>query len=527
MSTASTTTTTYRIMIVDDEVILRSGIVHLCNWSDYGIEFVAQAANGQEALALIEAHSPHVVITDIVMPVMDGVELTKNIKKMYPHIKIVVLSSYSEFNYVREVFKYGVTDYLLKPKVSAEELIALIQSLCSDVNLPELSNEPPQFDRSLVLSQWLNQDTTLDRTLDDTTIEELKAQFPFPYFHMIKASTNLILMRTSYNQSQIEQIILQNAQTYLSELHYTVVFLKNEMLVLSNYDLSQEELVRSSISQFANETQNIFNYISFVSAQPFQKFKEILPQHERITPYLGKLFYFPGQPIVDESKILLVGEKVDFDLNTFTTMLRMFALDDACKVLTSFFDEVKQGQAYDDYSLKRICQNIVYTATSTLEQYKRLESGGTSSKLKQFKSIDLAHDIAELEHVMTLFITELQSVSTLTQGDQQHSILLHQIYEYVQHNYANDISLTEMANHLHMNYSYLSSYFKQRTGENLTTYINRIRVEQAKKLLLDLNLSVSEVSAMTGFSEHNYFSKVFKKITGFTPLEFRNQALHS
>ena len=205
-------------------------------------------------------------------------------------------------------------------------------------------------------------------------------------------------------------------------------------------------------------------------------------------------------------------------------MLRMFALDDACKSLTSFFDEVKQGQAYDDYSLKRICQNIVYTTTSTLEQYKRLESGGTSSKLKQFKSIDLAHDIGELEHIMTLFINDLQSAST--QGDQQHSILLHQIYSYVGQNYANDISLTEMANHLHMNYSYLSSYFKQRTGENLTTYINRIRVEQAKKLLLDLNLSVSEISAMTGFSEHNYFSKVFKKITGFTPLEFRNQALH-
>lgn len=523
MTTASTTT--YRIMIVDDEVILRSGIVHLCNWSDYGIEFVAQAANGQEALALIEAHSPHVVITDIVMPVMDGVELTKNIKKMYPHIKIVVLSSYSEFNYVREVFKYGVTDYLLKPTVSAEELIALIQSLCSDLDLPASNDEPIKFNRSLVLSQWLNQAATLDQTLDNATIEELKGQFPFPNFHMIKASTNLILMRTSYSQSQIEQMILQNAQTYLSEHHYTVVFLKNELLVLSNYDLSQEELVQSAISQFTNEIQNIFSYISFVSAQPFQQFENILPQHERITPYLGKLFYFPGQPIVNESKILLAGEKVDFDLNTFTTMLRMFALDDACKMLTSFFDEVKQGQAYDDYSLKRICQNIVYTATSTLEQYKRLESGGTSSKLKQFKSIDLTHDIAELEQVMTLFISELQSAST--QGDQQHSILLHQIYEYVQHNYANDISLTEMANHLHMNYSYLSSYFKQRTGENLTTYINRIRVEEAKKLLLDLNLSVSEVSAMTGFSEHNYFSKVFKKITGFTPLEFRNQALHS
>lgn len=519
------TTTNYRIMIVDDEVILRAGIVHLCNWSDYGIEFVAEAANGQEALALIETHSPHVVITDIVMPVMDGVELTKNIKNMYPHIKMVVLSSYSEFNYVREVFKYGVRDYLLKPTISAEELIGLIQSLCSDIDTLVPNLEPIKFNRSLVLSQWLNQEATLDTTVDDATIEELKLHYPLSHFHILSASTNLILMRTSYTQSQMEQTVLQYAQTYLSELHYTVVFLKNELLILFNYDLEQLDLLKAAIAQFAQKIQTELNYISFLSAQPFQHFEEISPQHERLTPYLGKLFYFPNQPIVDESEISLTANKVDFDLSTFTTTLRMFALDDACKMLTSFFDEVKQAQAYDDYSLKRICQNIIYTATSTLEQYKRLESGGSSSKLKQFKSIDLTHDIKELEQVMTLFITELQSAST--QGDQQHSILLHQIYEYVQHNYANDISLTEMANHLHMNYSYLSSYFKQRTGENLTTYINRIRVEQAKKLLLNLNLSVSEVSAMTGFSEHNYFSKVFKKITGYTPLEFRNQALHS
>jgi len=100
--------------------------MHLCNWSEYGIEIVAQASNGQEAIDHMESAAPHIVITDIVMPVMDGIEFSKIMKVKYPDIKIIVLSSYSEYDYVREVFKYGVTDYLLKPKVSASELITLI-----------------------------------------------------------------------------------------------------------------------------------------------------------------------------------------------------------------------------------------------------------------------------------------------------------------------------------------------------------------------------------------------------------------
>lgn len=516
-----TTATTYRVMIVDDEVILRAGIVHLCDWSQYGIEIVAEASNGQEALTLIETCSPHVVITDIMMPVMDGIEFTKMMKKLYPHIKVVVLSSYSEFSYVREVFKYGVTDYLLKPTVSAEELITLIQTLCSDLSPAKLTVEPIKYDRSLVLNQWLQHDGTMDAT----ALTELSLQFPASKFHMIKASTSLILMRTSYTQSQLEQMILDIAKDRLASLHYSVVFLKNELVVLFNYEEDQYVFMEDSIQAFAEQVQETFTYIIFISSAVFDQFDDILIQHEQLTPYLGKLFYFPHKAVVVQREINLDSDKVEFDLNSFTTMLRILALDDAYTHLKAFFYEVTQVQAYDDYSLKRICQNIVYTATSTMEQYKRHESSGSSSKLKRFKNIDLANDIEELEHIMSQFIDELKAMTP--QVDHQQSMLLQQIYEYVHHNYANEISLTEMANHLHMNYSYLSSYFKQRTGENLTTYINRVRIDQAKHLLSNLDYSVSEVSRMTGFSEHNYFSKVFKKMTGLTPLEYRNHTFHS
>ncbi|SDG01594.1 two-component system, response regulator YesN [Fontibacillus panacisegetis] len=512
-------TAAYRVMIVDDEAILRTGMLHLCNWSEYGIEIVAQAANGQEALQQMEAVQPHVVITDIVMPVMDGVEFTKAMRMQYPEIKIVVLSSYSEFNYVREVFKYGVNDYLLKPKISATELISLIQSLCSNIDLTSENKPTVKKDPALLLGQWLDSDAALNDKAD--VCHELHQHFKLEHFIIAKASTSLLLSRTKWTQSQIESIIIDLGAEHLSGLEYCCVFLKNEALLLVNYGPSQSVEVIAALKRFAQHTQDALNFISFVLSHTFDAFSLIKSEHERLTPYLGKLLYFTEQALVPENEMTIGGEKTNFDELQFTSTLRTFAIDDAITMLKALFSEIQNNRTYDEYSLKRLCQNLIYTTISTLEQLKQPVTELGSSKLKLFKMIDLAFDIHELENILTQFLEGLKNI--VQRSDYQQSMILHQVYEYVNKNYANEISLSEMANSLHLNYTYLSSYFKQRTQENLTSYISRVRTDKAKELLHEQGLSVSEISRLTGFSDHNYFSKVFKKMTGMTPIEYRHQ----
>ncbi|MNN25952.1 HTH-type transcriptional regulator YesS [compost metagenome] len=219
--------------------------------------------------------------------------------------------------------------------------------------------------------------------------------------------------------------------------------------------------------------------------------------------------------------MMISGEKTNFDELQFTSTLRTFSIDEAISMLKALFSEIQYNRSYDEYSLKRLCQNLIYTTISTLEQLKQPVTELGSSKLKLFKMIDLAFDIRELESILIQFLEQVKSI--VQRNDYQQSMILHQVYEYVNKNYANEISLSEMANSLHLNYTYLSSYFKQRTGENLTSYISRVRTDKAKELLLDQALSVSEISRITGFSDHNYFSKVFKKMTGMTPIEYRHQ----
>ena len=104
----------YSVLIVDDESILRNGLKHICDWEEEGFQLIGEAANGKEALEIIKDKEPNIVITDLIMPEIDGVELTKIIKKDYPNTKVLVLSNVSEFEYVKDTFKYGIHDYLLK-----------------------------------------------------------------------------------------------------------------------------------------------------------------------------------------------------------------------------------------------------------------------------------------------------------------------------------------------------------------------------------------------------------------------------
>jgi len=125
--------TLYKILIVDDESILRNGLKHMCNWEKEGFEIVGESSNGNEALEIIEKERPNIVITDIVMPEMNGIELTKKIKDNYPEIKVLILSSFSEFNYIRETFKHGVYDYLLKTNVNTETVLPILKSMAKEI----------------------------------------------------------------------------------------------------------------------------------------------------------------------------------------------------------------------------------------------------------------------------------------------------------------------------------------------------------------------------------------------------------
>lgn len=511
--------TSYRVMIVDDEAIFRTGLTHLHDWNKEGIEVVAQAANGMEALDLVAKVQPHVVITDIMMPVMDGIELVKQLRKNYPAIKIIILSSFSEFELVREVFKYGVDDYLLKPKVTAEELISIIHNSCEpsatavslDLSIP-LLKEP-----AIIFSQWFEQDDALSEKDRD----ELSKQMNHSYFTMLVTNITVLQSLTNSSQYELEQYMLDAGYEYFKHVSYVAVFTKSHVALVLNYNEEEESYLKPAIVQFVNKVNMQYGTLKFIHMNAVALIDDLKDKYLLAQQALHKAIYFSNRSVILENEIKLEQFEVTFEHDAFVNALKWMTFNQANESLTKYFEKVNVTQALDEYTLKRFIQHIIYTVMSTLEHLKLPFTEQSSEKLKWFKKIDLATTINDLEDIVNEFMYMVQQQFN-DQNEHSEVNLLNQIIEYIHEHYDQDISLSELAERFHMNYSYLSWYFKHRTSENLTTYINKIRIEKAKELLKYTEDTISQISAKIGFSEHNYFSKVFKKFSGMTPLEYRS-----
>ena len=199
----------FKLLIVDDELILRNGFKYLCDWNSYGFNIVGEAANGEEALVLIEELNPHIVIVDIVMPLMNGIDFTKVVQERYPHIKVIILSSFSEFDYVREAFKYGAVDYLLKPQLKSEQLINLLTKISTELREHNLSQRLP-FNPSQLLKSIL-----IDKNNSHGELEELSSYMDQSIFILMKSSLQNIPQQEKENvKDKLSKIVEAHLNRY-------------------------------------------------------------------------------------------------------------------------------------------------------------------------------------------------------------------------------------------------------------------------------------------------------------------------
>lgn len=500
-----------RLLIIDDELILRNGLRYLCNWEEHGMIIVGEAANGKEALEKIEELEPHIVLMDIVMPVMNGIDFAKMMQMKYPEIKMIVLSSFSEFDYVREAFKYGVSDYLLKPKLKAEELLSLLEKVKGELSLarkPIHKKALPSF----LLKELLN-----------PFHQKPKA---YGELHRVMPEENFILMKCKMDEAL--EASSESFKERLSEWMrhvlrgYTVLdtFLNNEYIVLINIKPYDEKAVLQTLREA--EPNQIVENLRFIVSKAFVDGSLLMQKSNELSKGLGKMFYFKGKRFILETQIKEEILKKDFDFSLFISALNGLDIE-ACKsLLFNYFKEVKIEQEYDEYSFKRFCQNIIYNLINTIGHLGFQINTLNQDKIRFFRTIDQGIYFEEMVALMEQ-VFERVMILMNSQIEQRNSVILSKVIQYVEKHYSEEITLSEIADNVHINYYYLSAYFKNQTSENLTAYINKVRVEKAKILLKDENLSIAEVSSLVGFSEHNYFSKVFKKYALMTPTSYRRK----
>lgn len=507
-----------RTLIVDDELLIRQGIKHYIDWEKEGFLIVGEAANGQEAFELIEVANPHIIITDIVMPIMDGEELTRLVKDKYPNIEIIILSSFGEFDYVRSTFQSGVVDYILKPKLDANSLLQALNT--ARERIPSLQDVGNQVEANLSIGQIIQKLISgYEADFDSVTISKA---FPYRHFCLLGAD---IKNHPSKGNAEFTERIKENIENALktnlkeAACHF-FPFDQAIHVFLINFNSEGLDKVIELAKQLAKSDSNI----GFALTEVFDHFSQLGTKcKEGLIKLLNYRFYLPDVPLLMEKSLPELPVKNDhFNLDWFTSEFKRRQFDSALSYLANHVQTLSGCYTMDVFEYKAFFGNIIFNITVLLSNMEYDVKELENARYSYFRAIDEAQTAGETVQLLDRFIEEVKKCIHSAQN-QPENLNMKKLMEYMKEHYAEPITLKEVAKHFHFNPSYLSSYFSAHNNEGFIEYLNRIRIEEAAKLLIKGEANISEISAMVGYSDHSYFCKVFKKIKGLSPSQFKRK----
>jgi two-component system response regulator YesN len=533
----------YKAVIADDEEKLCKLIQLLVNWEDKGIEIAGIAHDGIEALELVKKHKPDMILTDVRMPGLNGLDLIQKIKEETPDISCVIISGYQEFDYVKRALQFGVEDYLLKP-VKKEDINRVVDGIIRKKEL--LSQEKREMEkmqeasdahkykmRQLFVEALVKGDIR-NRLSDRKALEtEYYCDFSGERFAMFGIKLHL---QNNWPQRSDELNFITNWKNQIeaawkeesnTELYCAVV----DGILYGFVNLYSEEYgeIRQAIRRIVGHImrnnghmQNLNYTIGFSKVHSkLSTFSEMGNQvrtalYSRFVPgKTDRLIVFnksqKGQDIYSfitvptQNRILADIEKNKFeDVEKLAVTIRNQILD----------RETENGQMVLDVWIEFL-KLILLGCKNLIEQEERKEL--ERSYLFQLENCCTEQ---ELFARLTMLLRRVEQV--VTQRTEERAVHPAKMAkEYVEQKYAEDCSLAKVSRLVGLNAAYFSVLFKKEEGIGFNEYVTEVRMQNAKEMLMDRETKVVEIAQSTGYSDEKYFSRAFKKHVGLTPSEYR------
>lgn len=500
-----------RVLIVEDEFIMRQGMKHMIEWEKEGFTIVGEATNGEEALQLIEVLKPNIVISDIVMPILNGVDFSKAIQKKYPEVQIIILSSYDNFEYVKDTLLSGAIDYILKPTLNQVQLLVSLNKAVNRIPGLELIKDEDMYYSNIIERYILGFDENIDN-------KNFFSIFPNTCFRLLGANIRQAYGKNRETVREVKSVI----EEYLINHNYSFIkLILNEeiLLYLINYRMNEDNKILNEFEKYI-ESKVMQENMFFVITPRFNNLTNVKEMYnKKLIPYFPLKFYYKNKILLDTEKALLEEKIEKFDSNKYDNLLKRKDFTSAIAFIKNYIDLAILSKM-DEYKLKNLVKNLLYNLIVSLESYD-LEV----EELRQcyFKSIDKIQYLEDFINVINEIVLELNEFINKKVNLEEDRISI--ILEYIEEHYDKTLELSDIAKAFNFNYYYLSYYFNNHCKEGFSEYLNRIRIEKACELLKDNNLYVSEISSSIGYSDHSYFCRVFKKITGYTPSRYRRISL--
>ncbi|CAM3646933.1 response regulator [Cohnella lubricantis] len=532
----------YRLILADDEVDVREGVLHEIDWQQCGFEVVDRAENGREALEMAERWQPDVLVTDIRMPFMDGLELAEHVRRMLPGTKIIILTGYDEFEYARKSIQLGIEEFVIKP-FSSQELLQALNKVKEELDREaalreDMDSLKEHYRRSLPLLRELFLGSLMTRALPEREINDKLAGYDLPLQncrHLVAviqldlpADAEDIGLRSFAVRNIAEEIAQRHSCGYVIQHAGFVVLLASAdrsdlPSKLENRAMAVLEEVRQSVERYLKFTVTIgigttidslraahYAYADAVAALDYR----MVLGHNRLIP-IRDVEAREASPIRYD----------ELQEQALIRCLKVGTAQELTEIVDKQFAELVNSEGGTSVQgvqlfLLQIVTTLMKAAQDTSKDLHEL-FGGNTNLLSQLAAL---HHLSEAKQwVMDICAKMMSRIAADRQTT--YRSLVDEAKAYTRAHYADsELSISQVCEHLHISAGYFSSIFKRDTKLTYVGYLLQIRMEEAKELLAATDLKAFEIAQRVGYADPNYFSFSFKKYVGLSPKDYRSRA---
>lgn len=534
-----------KVFLVEDEMVIRRGIKNSIDWEKEGYIFCGEASDGELAYPMIIKEKPDILITDIRMPFMDGLELCKLVKKELPNIKILILSGYDEFDYAKEAIRLGVTEYLLKPISSGKLLEALngvsesIRREKEDKDLVrkymEEMRENTEHEKQKFFEQMIAGNLSMADALETGEKYEM---------NLSARMYNLLLFRFTLGEENRKSGELLGEAEYAIEklterLEYVFEFQRAvegwAFLLMADNEEQMSERVKE-LSKDLEEIMKNYSTIAYFGGigQPVARLRELEESFREAERALAARFTMELNQIISVEDIRMaqnVDTLDDIEITSFgeiektRTMLEKFlnngAEDEIDEFVDVYINELSEENLKSVLMRQYIIMDAYIVMMSFCEKFEGIEGEMQAQSEELKNSMKTIQTLEEIKNYIRMLLKKIIGVRDTISG-RRYSDIIEIAKDQIRKTYMSDeISLNTIAAEVGMSPSYFSSIFSKEMGKTFVEYLTEIRMDRAKELLMCSSMKTSEIGYEVGYKDPHYFSYIFKKTQNCTPKEFR------
>ncbi len=530
----------FTILLVDDDAVFRTQMKSRMDWEKEGFVIISEARNGKEAIEKIEACGPDIIITDISMPVINGIELIDYVSEFHKEIQIIALSAYNDFDYVRGSLKKGALDYLLKNQLTNEHLLEILKAAFDRLALKSIPKPlPPVVNREksvqefmiLLLSGCAGNREEIHTRMQELDLDILTKGLVAAVMEPDNEKLKKDLDESEYYRLlySIKSIMQESANSSRGSL--ITVIGHNRILVLipilgRNIRLFQDHYrkvlgnMRDNVSRFMNEN------ISFGVSNPCMDIAELSFCYEQASEILeskrfqGKTSFIAeaGCELKDKGIITL---NIGLENEIYASIHGKSGEAPDAIVRNIFNVFMEDGCSYED--IQMVLAELLNIVTKEMRDHdipaERIFEEGNLS----YQTLHRLKKLPELKEWFAGVFLRLSQWLKNHRLTAQYNENTRRSIEYMEKNYCLRVTLGDIAKAASVNSSYLSRVFKNDTGINIIDYLNKIRIEKSALLIREGKFSLKNIADDVGIQNYNHFFKLFKKYHGITPGEYKQK----